>query len=159
MGGYLPEAFCDWAREPIRQGAGIDIASAPVGGGRHNLSPHLDLEKFFALIRAESGDAAWDRHHQRVPAAAGDYLMRHVPEGTLILSMELPPWLRKLCEARDVPYIDLRVSPLRFARDLYVAMRTNDRTTYERMRAFAVPDDECRLEAATMAASASTVTH
>jgi len=153
VGVYLPEAFCDWAREPIRQGAGFDIASAPVGGRRHNLMQDLDLEKFFALVRAESGDAAWDRHHQRIPAVAGDYLMRHVPEATLILAMELPPWLRLLCEERDVPYIDLRVSPLRFARDLYVAMRTNDRSMFERMRPFAVPDDECRLEAATMAAS------
>ena len=67
--------------------------------------------------------------------------------------MELPPWLSTLCDRRSIPYIDLRVSPLRFGRDLYLAMATNDRSIYERIHRFAVPQDECRLEASIMAAS------
>jgi len=153
VGNYLPEAFCDWAREPIWQGAGFDIAAAPVDGHRHNLALAFDLDRFFALVREHGGDISWRRHHHGIPEPAGDYLMQQVPEGTLILGMELPPWLRSLCDRQHVTYIDIRVSPLRFARDLYMAVRSNDQDLFDRIRTFAVPDDECRLEASAMAAS------
>lgn len=152
-GIYLPEAFCDWAREPIKQGTRLDIASSPVDGGRHNLEQDFELQQFLSLVRGKESEAAWDLYHQEIPAEAGDYLMRHVPEHTLIFAMELPPWLRKLCEAHEIPFLDVRCSPLRFGRDLYVAIYTNDQTLFERIRAFTVPSDECRLEASLLATS------
>lgn len=152
-GTYLPEAFYDWAREPIRQGAGIDIGGSPRRTRRHNLAPSFDMDRYLALVADSGRGSDWVQHYHALPDEVGDYLMSQVPEGTLIMAMELPPAFAALFDRHDVPYLDLRVSPLRFGRDLYVAMGTNHRETYERLRPFAVPDEECRLEAAFMAGS------
>src|SRR5688572_13054507 len=78
-GTYLPEAFYDWAREPIRQGAGIDIGGSPRRTRRHNLAPAFELDRFVELLSESGRGTDWAQHFHAVPEEAGDYLMSHVP--------------------------------------------------------------------------------
>jgi hypothetical protein len=64
----------------------------------------------------------------------------------------MPPWLKRICEARGLDFIDVCTSPLRFGRDLYVALRTSSSVLYERIAAQAVAEEEIRLEASYLAA-------
>jgi len=152
-GTIYPEAFYDWAREPVRQGTGLDIGASPRRSSRHNLVPGFDCAEFGRLAGAGGNGIDWEHHFHSVSPAALDYFAAHLPPRTLLLCMELPPWLARFCNEHHVPFVDLRVSPLRFGRDLYMALRTNEESIYARLRQWAVPAEECRLEAACVAAS------
>jgi hypothetical protein len=50
---------------------------------------------------------------------------------------ELPPWLRKLLHTIEVPYIDLRLHPVRFLDDLLFAVRASEAATQTSLLAMA----------------------
>lgn len=150
----FPDAFFDLIREPIRQGCGIDIGFPPGGRRPHGLRPDFDLEIFRALA-TENGQHAWNEIYHRLPEPARDYLVKHLPETDLLISFEMPPWLIGLCETAGIPFLDLRVSPLRFGRDLYIALRTSVPALRQRLSELAVTEEELRLEAAHLAANIS----
>ncbi len=149
------ESFFDLVREPIRQGTGIDIGHAPGGRKPHGLQPGFDLQHFRALAGWSNSTklTLWAATYHHVPDVALDYLFEHIPEAATVLSFEMPPWLEQACIARQVDYIDLRHSPLRFGRDLYIALRTSHRDVQARIAAREVTEEELRLEAALLAAN------
>jgi hypothetical protein len=65
----------------------------------------------------------------------------------------MPPWLSQACIKWNIPFIDIRPSPLRFGRDLYIALRTNDLAIHERISQYAILKEELKLEASHLAAS------
>ncbi|MFY3384898.1 class I SAM-dependent methyltransferase [Paracidovorax sp. MALMAid1276] len=153
----LCQGFLDLVREPIRQGCGVELPSAHAVQSGYGLAAGFDLARFRALADVDSASAQHGAqsaacfHH--LPAAALDELAQHWPTRGTVLSYEMPPWLRQVSEQRGTPFLDVRLSPLRFGSDLYVAMRSSDDTLSERIAARAVPPDEVRLEAATLAAN------
>lgn len=150
----FPDAFFDLIREPIRQGCGINIGFPPGGRRPHGLRPGFDLETF-RVLATENGQYAWDEIYHQLPESARDYMMQHVPQSDLLISFEMPPWLIDLCETASIPFLDLRVSPLRFGRDLYIALRTSVPALYQRLSELAITEEELRLEAAHLAANVS----
>lgn len=142
----------DLVREPILQGCGIDIGHPPTIRSKPSaLLAGFDFERFLALAadaQHEPQRSAW-----AVPQAAVDYLFSCIPEHALVLSADMPPWLAQACTERTCGFIDVSVSPLRFARDLYIAIRCSDEDIFQKIGTHAVKREEIRLEAAALAAN------
>ncbi|MCB5208276.1 methyltransferase domain-containing protein [Methylovorus mays] len=149
------EGFYDLVREPILQGCGIQAGASPESRFAHWLKPGFSVETFRELSGWDESDIenSWLRHYFALPTSAADYLLAHLPADTLILSFEMPPWLSDLLDRQQIPYLDIRVSPLRFGRDLYIALRTHQGNLRQRLQAYVVSAEELRLEAAALAAS------
>ena len=149
------DGFFDFVREPIRQACGIDIGYAP-GRMPSKLRAGFDLEHFRRLAQtgsnAESSDL-WLATYHVMSQAALDYLFRHLPDNALVLSSEMPPWLRIACEERQQPFLDIRQSPLGFGRDSFIALDTNDSALRSRLSACAISEEELRLEAGLLSAN------
>lgn len=58
------------------------------------------------------------------------------------IGYELPPWLQKLLQTIDVPYIDLRLHPVRFLDDLLFAVRASEPATQTSLLAMAETESE-----------------
>jgi hypothetical protein len=157
----FPEGFFDLVREPIRQGTGIAIGYPPTGRRPHGLLPGFSVAEFRALagIGPSAFDdeatrqAHWASTYFRLSAAAVGYLFEHIPAGHHVLGFEMPPWLERACDQHGVSYLEMRASPLRFGRDLYVAVRTNRDDVARRLHERRVTDDELRLEAGLLRAN------
>jgi hypothetical protein len=144
-----PELFFDLIGEPILQGCGISIAHI---SSRISICDGLsfDVDKFVSYIdNCSVGDLnEWALTYNKISYDAVQYLKSFISNDSLILSFEMPPWLIKFCNNWGFRYIDIRLSPMRFGSDLYVALRTNDYLLYERIYGFNVTDQELKLEAA-----------
>lgn len=152
-----PEAFFDLMREPIRQGCGLHMAWPPGVGKPHGLAAGFDLQVFLHLAGvSEAVEDSWRRGYHRLPPEADDYLAVHLPEDCLIVAFESAEWLSDFCRRRHLPLLDVRPSPLRFARDLYIALRTDDPVLFQRIARYRISENELRLEANFLAANVHT---
>lgn len=156
----FPEACFDLAREPILQGCGVDIGYSPEVRTRKSAwtDGNFDPDKFRRLAgmgneSAEARKALWAALYHAVPEPAVEYLLDCISADTVLLTCEMPPWLKDACTDRRIEYVDLRLSPLRFGRDFYICLRSSDAELGQRMTAFAVSDEEIRMEAAMLAAN------
>ena len=95
----------------------------------------------------------WSTTYHRISDSAVNYLFDHLPANHLLLSFEIPHWLARACTERGVDFLDLRPSPLRFGRDLYIALRCTSKILVNRIDALGVCDEELRLEAALLGAN------
>lgn len=146
------EFVYDLVRLPIHLAAGIDIAKSPRNGQRSNLRDGFDAAHFLALLRGDDAAAPWSRFYFGIPRPAADYLRAYIPDGALVLSYEMPPWLRALLDEAGVAWLDLRVAPLRFGSDLYMAVATNRAALHETLHRRALREDEVLAEAGLLAA-------
>lgn len=157
----FPEAFFDLVREPILQGTGLAIGHPPGGKRPHGLAPGFDIAEFrtragmtaHTFADNEAQQAKWAASYHNLPDNAIDYLFNHLPEGHMLLSFELPPWLVQACVTRGVDFLDIRPSPLRFGRDLYVALRSSCPEMLQRISTHTILEEELRLEAAVLGAN------
>lgn len=149
------ETTFDFMREPILQGCGFNIGYPPGGKKQHVLLPGFCVEtfRFLAGSKGESREIDWANLFYRIPDEARNYLIEHIPANALVLSFEMPPWLVDLCQCQNIPFLDVRISPLRFGRDLYISLRTSELDIYKRISAFIVRDEELRLEASMLSAN------
>ncbi|MFC4622261.1 hypothetical protein ACFO3A_08535 [Comamonas nitrativorans] len=150
-----PESFFAFVQEPIRQGCGIDPGWLPTAKKPSALLPGFNLQKFRTLAGWSTMHAThfWMQTWHTAPASAVDYLFAYVPQGTLILSYDMPPWLAQACEQRGFDWLDMRPSPLAFGRDLYVALHASNAVLQQHLVRWSVSDEELRLEAALLAAN------
>ena len=149
------DGFFDLVREPILQACGIDIGHAP-GRMPSKLRQGFNLEQFRALAQQGCGTGAgdlWRATYHHMPDAALNYLFAHLPDGALLLSSEIPPWLRQACLDREQPFVDLHQSPLGFGRDSFIAIDTNNATLRQRLLHHAISEEELRLEAGLLGAN------
>lgn len=156
MSRSVSDGIYDLVREPIRQGSGIDIGYAPGSRRAHGLLAGFELSEFRALASSRqtvTTDALWAATYHQMPGPAQDYLFAYIPEDALLLACYMPPWLRQACLARGRNFLDLRHSPLRFGRDMYIALDCSSELMRQRLREQAVCDQELRLEASLLAAN------
>ena len=149
----FPESFFELIREPILQGAGLDIRS---NKSNWMIPASLDLtlfRKLSGILESDCTQTQWFKTYHQIADEAVEYLFECLPSYCLIISFEMPPWLIHACNEREVSFIDMRVSPLRFGRDLYIALRCSDTDISKRIMPFAVLDEELRLEASTLSAN------
>jgi hypothetical protein len=88
--------------------------------------------------RAEA-DAYWAAVHDRLPKPERiiDHLRRR-----LCVGYELPPWLIRVLDEHAIPYIDLRLHPVRFLDDLLFAVRASAPETQAALLSMAVDESE-----------------
>lgn len=154
-------AFFDLVREPIHQGAGLTVGCPPGGKKTHSLLPGFDVAEFRTRAGApphifkdnDARQTQWFLSYHGLSDSAIDYLFDHLPAAHMLLSFELPPWLAQACITRGVDFLDIRPSPLRFGRDLYVALRSNRPEILQHISAHTVLEEELRLEAAVLGAN------
>ncbi|MCB5188967.1 hypothetical protein LG200_13235 [Methylobacillus caricis] len=141
----------DLMREPILQGCGIHIGYSPSVKKNPTGLAGFNLETFLAL----ASDAQHNMQPLQwiAPQASVDYLFSCLPDNSLVLSVDMPPWLISACEERGYHYINVTTSPLRFARDLYMAIRCSDAAIFQGISTYAVKREEIRLEASALAAN------
>lgn len=157
----FPEGFFDLVREPIRQGTSINICQPPDSKRSQGFAPGFDIAKFRTLTGINIDDFSnsmarqshWSATYHQIPEAAVEYLFDHLPAHHLLLSFEIPYWLAHACLKREVAFLDLRPSPLRFGRDLYMALRCSNVELTQRIALHAVQDDELHLEAGLLGAN------
>lgn len=151
------QGFFDLVREPIRQACGLHIGHAPETPRPHGLAAGFDAEHFRQLAGVQLGNVAHTAQlaasYHQLNAAAEEYLFQHVPADSLLLTMEIPPWLAKGCIQRGIDFLDFAISPLRFGRDLYAALRTSNAEIFQRLHAQSVTPEEIQLEASTLSAN------
>lgn len=144
--------YCDLLREPILQGCGLRLGE-PAGTGKASSLRGFDPEVFRSLVPPPSSAEPWAWQFREIPGRALEYLDSAIADDALVLSFEMPPWLSRLCERRGIAFLDIQCSPLKFGRDLYIAIRTGVAEYQARIAEARVRDEEIRLEAGTLIAS------
>ena len=141
------ELVFDLVRIPIFHTTGLNIGKTPHRPVGSQLLPGFSLDELRRLCTVAGEQPAWHQLHQQLPQPAAQYLMAHLPADALVLGHAMPPWLSTLLDVADIPYIDLRVSPLRFGSDLVVGLRTNRPALHASAQALALSPDDLLAEA------------
>lgn len=129
--------------EPIRQALGACPSQVAGGYIRRGLIDGFDE----AVFRRLSGNGGYESLFYKVSLAAESYLEAHIPNEAIVVGYEMPPWLLTFLRERRILFMDIRISPVRFARDLYAVVRGSNERFSEIARSYCVPDQELRLEA------------
>ncbi|HEY3847637.1 MAG TPA: hypothetical protein VGL95_11035 [Acetobacteraceae bacterium] len=96
-----------------------------------------------SLRSPATADAYWASVYQHLPCA--DQVARLVIERLrrrFCVGYEIPPWLVRLLDAHGVPYVDLRLHPIRFMDDLLFAARASCPATQAALLSMAVSESE-----------------
>lgn len=150
--GAFPTPLFTLISEPIRQATQQYVHFASGEGIPRTFAPNFDWTTFTRLAFSE-GQTSWEELNFSIPLPARQYLRDCIPPNALLIAVEMPAWFSNLCKEFDIGYLDIRISPLRFARDFYVALDTNDAKIYDRIRSYAIFQEEVLLEAAAVSAS------
>jgi hypothetical protein len=106
-----------------------------------------------SLRPPETADAYWASVYHQIPWA-GPHCPGHASDAQFdrlvierlrrrfCVGYELPPWLVRSLEQYAVPYVDLRLHPVRFLDDLLFAVRASSPDTQAELLAMAVPESE-----------------
>jgi hypothetical protein len=86
-----------------------------------------------------NADAYWASVHDRLPWP-GPVIEQL--RGRFCIGYEMPPWLVDLLDQHAVPYIDLRLHPVRFLDDLLFAVRASASDTQTALLSMAVQESE-----------------
>jgi hypothetical protein len=83
------------------------------------------LSQWIASLRSrEDADAHWAGVNTDLPwSTARDELILDRLRGRFCIGYEMPPWLVRLLDEHAVPYVDVRLHPVRFLDDLIFAVR------------------------------------
>jgi hypothetical protein len=119
------------------------------------LAPSIapDLARFCAAQRpATQADAFWASAYTRLPPDApwSATLQQHllsVLRDQFCIGYELPPYLTGLLDQHAIPYIDIRLHPIRFMDDLLFAVRASHPATRANLSALAIPEAEVIITA------------
>jgi hypothetical protein len=91
----------------------------------------------------ESAHRHWASHYQSLARCVElDLLLTDRLRRRFCIGYEMPPWLRHMLDTLEVPYIDIRVHPVRFLDDLIFAARASHPATREALLTMAVSESE-----------------
>lgn len=79
--------------------------------------------------------------------------MAQVANGELLIGFNIPDTLRREYETAGMVYLEFRLSPLQFGRDIYIAYRTNCHSLDNILQGYTLSDQFLRLEASQLTAS------
>lgn len=121
----------------IRLATGLAVETVTTDG-TDGLGPWI-----CSLRPPQRADAYWAAQHDELPATpALEWLVLSRLTGRFCVGWELPPWLRRLLDDRGVPYLDIRLHPVRFLDDLIFAVRAADPDIQAALYRLAVPEAE-----------------
>ena len=100
-----------------------------------------------ALRPAAQADALWASIFARLPSTpswteAIQHLVLLPLRGQFCVGYEMPPYLTRLLDDAQIPYLDMRVHPVRFMDDLLLAARASHPATQAALTSMAVPEGE-----------------
>jgi hypothetical protein len=100
-------------------------------------------DRIEALRAPQNADAYWASVYQALPGddVLGHLVMEHL-QRRFCVGYEMPPWLVRLLDAHAVPYVDLRLHPIRFMDDLLFAARASAPDAQAALLAMAVTESE-----------------
>ena len=108
-----------------------------------------DLHQWIESLRATAdADVYWASMHEQLEWSMPlERLVLARLRGRFCVGYEMPPWLIKLLDANGVPYVDLRLHPIRFMDDLMFAVRASQPETQAAMVQMAVMESEVMVTA------------
>jgi hypothetical protein len=92
-----------------------------------------------SLRPREEADSYWAAMHNRLPTP--EPIVEHLRH-RFCVGYELPPWLVNLLQEHNIPFIDIRLHPVRFLDDLLFAVRACAHETQAALLAMAVHESE-----------------
>ncbi len=128
-----------WVADALRPAVRI-AADLPVETITTDETP--DLAPWIASLRNRcQADAHWASHQTALPitAAFGRIVLRRLRR-RFVIGYELPPWLVTILNREAIPYVDIRLHPVRFLDDLIFAVRAADAGTQAALARHAVPE-------------------
>ncbi len=138
-------------KEPIKQGTGLSITGSARLHSNDWAERGFDKDAFLGII--ERLGKNWMDCYNYIPNTAAELLIKSLRANTVYIGYEMPPWLTNILSSHSFTYIDVRLSPIRFCRDLYFAVNSNDEQIKQRLSTFEIPYDFLRVEAAQIKAS------
>jgi hypothetical protein len=114
-------------------GAPVDVITA---------NGHKPLHQWLTNARTKANaHEFWASCHDTLAHRSGpEDILASLLWRRFIVGYELPPYLKHLLNACDVPYVDLRLHPIRFLDDLLFAVRASDPATRAALLTEAVPE-------------------
>ncbi|HEY4249670.1 MAG TPA: hypothetical protein VGM87_00635 [Roseomonas sp.] len=114
------------------------------------------VREFMALLGLSSSPEGWAATSavDPLPVAAAQWLETHMAGAELVIGFELPVFLMRFLGDRGTPFLDVAIDPIRFGRDLFLAVRTNDVALESVLRLNAVDEEIVRIDAALLRANA-----
>jgi hypothetical protein len=107
------------------------------------------IHRWIETLRAPAdADSHWASVHARLPWSASlEQLVLERVRHRFCIGYEMPPWLVRLLNEHAVPYIDLRLHPVRFMDDLLFAARASQFETQAALLSMAVMESEVLVTA------------
>ena len=101
-----------------------------------------DLYRWVEASRPpEQADRYWAATFDELPNDdALNHILQHRLERQFVVGYELPPYLRRWLGRFGIPFVDLRIHPVRFLDDLLFAVRASDPETQSRLMGMGVPE-------------------
>jgi hypothetical protein len=100
-------------------------------------------DRIESLRSPATADAYWASVYHALPEGESlDTLVTERLRRRFCVGYEMPPWLVRLLQAHAVPYVDLRLHPVRFMDDLLFAVRASCPDTQATLLAMAVSESE-----------------
>jgi hypothetical protein len=112
-----------------------------------------DLAGWLAALRpAAQADAVWASTYADLPIGVdwSEALQRRLLarlRGQFCIGYELPPYLIRLLDRHAIPYVDIRLHPVRFMDDLLFAVRAAHPATQSALAGLAVPEEQVIMTA------------
>lgn len=89
-----------------------------------------------------------------LPVAAMQWLDAHTAGAELVIGFELPVFLMRFLTDRGIPFLDVAIDAIRFGRDLFFSVRTNDPVLEGILALNEVDEEILRIDAALLRGSA-----
>ncbi len=131
-----------------------DIMNASVKASFHKEilyiedSNYIDFEKFYALANFNPKNKEfWVENYYELSKDVEEYLLSVLPKDAIYFSHEAPDWLIKLLSKAGLKYIDVRLSYIRFMRDIPLLLSTNIDSVREKFYSYQIPKEEITYEA------------
>ncbi len=91
--------------------------------------------------------AGWARLFDRSPKPQTTELFERHVAGALVIGFEITPFVQRVLEALDVPFVNVRWHPVRFMDDIFFGFSTNRPDILARLETYALHADDVRLHA------------
>lgn len=145
------EFFYDLLREPATEVFG----EAPQESLRQQIAKEREHPLFSPLFDVSSSDdSSWASGYEQIDATFAATLQEVIRSDVLVVGYELTPGLINFFDEKAIPWLDLRISPVRFLPDLLIAVRTSLPDVQNELSRYSICASEIRNNASQSIASA-----
>lgn len=114
----------------------------------------FELEQFRLLVGADWVSSFWG-----LERAAKEYIYQYLSLDSVYVGYEISPWLIEVLDDVGASWVDIRLSPYRFSRDLYFSVRASSNIALAGISARSINRDVLKLEAGLVKAAVAHNVH